>query len=117
VVSNPHNFRHYAEEHSEIGRAVGWIGTTGNPLRAEDIKQYWLAKPMPTFKVECNENTPMPDISGVPIPAGTRVWVPVFNAWATIGESLLIQGIAHWRLNEFGAFAHRGEFQLEGEKE
>ncbi len=50
---------------------------------------------------------------------GTRVWVPAFNAWATIGEALplrLCQGNEpHWRLNEFGAFAKRSEFLTEDE--
>lgn len=28
-----------------LHRLITVIGATGNPLRAEDIKQYWLAKP------------------------------------------------------------------------
>lgn len=44
LARNPSNEWHCRDERFDIMRAVHVIGQTGNPLRADDIQQYWLAK-------------------------------------------------------------------------
>lgn len=44
LARNPHAFQsEYGD--TSIGRAVQHVGTTGEALRAEELRQYWLHKP------------------------------------------------------------------------